>query len=212
MTTAQPIAVAPPTPHQLRDRLTDMVIKDLLGPAGGPEEELDWREDRVRERYLVGVLAPRNIAVEAGNLDQLDSGQADDVEVGATDATAPSNDTLFPSTMGLSFMVDADADRLLIDSEWGRYHRIHSDTQVNRNGQPALAWKREPVIGQPLVLSLREGSFEPFSPHARNRMSSFRGACAAPPTAGWSPSSWSTSSRKRRCSRTRSGSFSPPCG
>ena len=33
-----------------------MVICDLLGPAQGPEEELVERS--VRERYLVGILAP----------------------------------------------------------------------------------------------------------------------------------------------------------
>ena len=33
-----------------------MVIGDLLGPAGGDAEELTERS--VRDRYLVGVLAP----------------------------------------------------------------------------------------------------------------------------------------------------------
>ena len=34
-----------------------MVLKDLLGPVGGPEEEID--EPSVRDRYLVGMLAPK---------------------------------------------------------------------------------------------------------------------------------------------------------
>jgi len=33
-----------------------MVIGDLLGPAGGESEELTERT--VRDRYIVGVLAP----------------------------------------------------------------------------------------------------------------------------------------------------------
>lgn len=33
-----------------------MVLRGLLGPAGGSEEELDV--ERVHERYLVGLLAP----------------------------------------------------------------------------------------------------------------------------------------------------------
>ena len=45
-----------PSPHQLRAELEAMVLGDLLGPAGGEDEELTERT--VRDRYLVGVLAP----------------------------------------------------------------------------------------------------------------------------------------------------------
>jgi hypothetical protein len=31
-------ALPPITPHAIRDELTEMVVNDLLGPAGGPEE------------------------------------------------------------------------------------------------------------------------------------------------------------------------------
>jgi hypothetical protein len=41
----------------LRDQLEHLVIADLLGPVGGPEEIVDERS--VRGRYLVGMLAPR---------------------------------------------------------------------------------------------------------------------------------------------------------
>ena len=39
---ASPILL-PPTPSAIRDELTEMVVRDLLGPAGGPDEELDQR-------------------------------------------------------------------------------------------------------------------------------------------------------------------------
>ena len=42
---------------QLRAEMERMVVADLLGPAGGDSEELDERN--VRDRYLVGVLAPK---------------------------------------------------------------------------------------------------------------------------------------------------------
>ena len=45
-----------PSPHRLRAELEAMVLGDLLGPAGGQDEELTERT--VRDRYLVGVLAP----------------------------------------------------------------------------------------------------------------------------------------------------------
>ena len=45
-----------PSQTQLRTELERMVIGDLVGPAGGESEELTERS--VRDRYLVGVLAP----------------------------------------------------------------------------------------------------------------------------------------------------------
>ncbi len=45
-----------PTQYELRARLEEMVLLDLLGPAAGPDEEVTERS--VRDRYLVGVLAP----------------------------------------------------------------------------------------------------------------------------------------------------------
>lgn len=53
---SQPPPTAIPSPHQLRAELEAMVLGDLLGPAEGPNEEITERT--VRDRYLVGVLAP----------------------------------------------------------------------------------------------------------------------------------------------------------
>ncbi len=59
-----------PTPSDLRDELTDMVVRDLLGPAGGPDEELNQFEDHVYQRYLVGMLAPKSSEIAGGELDE----------------------------------------------------------------------------------------------------------------------------------------------
>lgn len=56
---AEGLTLAAPAPSDLRDELTDMVVRDLLGPAGGPEEELNQKEHHVYQRYLVGMLAPK---------------------------------------------------------------------------------------------------------------------------------------------------------
>ena len=53
-------ALARPSPSDLRNELTDMVVRDLLGPAGGPDEELNQYEDHAYQRYLVGMLAPKD--------------------------------------------------------------------------------------------------------------------------------------------------------
>lgn len=154
-----------PTPHALRDELTQMVVRDLLGPADGPEEELHQREDRVTNRYLVGMLAPKATRVEPEVQDALGTDEQDDAEAGSSDVSTPPAATFFPNSIGLSFVVDGASTEVLVQAEWGRYLKIHSKTQVNeRNGNAARVWKRQPFVGNPIVLPLQEGAFGPLQP------------------------------------------------
>src|SRR4051794_536021 len=106
-----------------------MVANDLLGPAGGPAEELDQREDRVTNRYLVGMLAPKSTPVEAAAQDALGTDQIDDPEVGLSEGVNTSTDTFFPNSIGMSFLVESEAKAILVKTEWGRYRRNKSATQ-----------------------------------------------------------------------------------
>jgi hypothetical protein len=63
--------------------LEDLVVRDLLGPAGGPEEEVI--EDRVREHYLVGMLAPRRVSVEGTEIDEIAVAGTDSYDEGKTE-------------------------------------------------------------------------------------------------------------------------------
>ena len=47
-----------PSAYKIREELEVVIIADLLGPAGGEDEELD--EKSVSDRYLVGLLAPQH--------------------------------------------------------------------------------------------------------------------------------------------------------
>ncbi|MFM8443289.1 MAG: hypothetical protein ACKN9W_08110, partial [Methylococcus sp.] len=154
-----------PTPAALRDQLADMVIKDLLGPAGGPEEELHYYEDHVFKRYLVGMLAPKGSEVAGEGLDDLAAGDGEDGEEGGPDAGTPAGGTYFPSSMGLSFIVAAEAGKIIIEADWGQYLRISSATQTDKHGAPARVWKRKPVMAPVLPLSLREGVIDPLPLH-----------------------------------------------
>ena len=156
--------LADASPSSIRDALEQRIRLDLLGPAGGPDEELDYREDRVRERYLVGMLAPRSTEVDAGELDELATSEPDDPEVGPADPTVPPKDTFFPNSMGMSFMVDPHAKGLLVKTEWGRYEKIASDTQKKSDGSARNVRKRQPRIGEPLVVTLADGVFGPLRP------------------------------------------------
>ena len=82
-------ALATATPSAIRDELTDMVVRDLLGPAGGPDEELNQYEDHAYQRYLVGMLAPKDKEVDGGELDELATGEGDEGEEGAPNPACP---------------------------------------------------------------------------------------------------------------------------
>src|SRR5207244_1189837 len=100
---AEPI-LQTPSASTLRDELQRAVLADLLGPAGGPEEEVD--ETSVRDRYLVGVLAPRRQILHPEEFDELAVADRDAAEEGPTDVSTPQAPTMFPSSFGLTFCVD----------------------------------------------------------------------------------------------------------
>jgi hypothetical protein len=119
-----------PTSMKIRDELEQMVLADLLGPAGGESEEIDERT--VRDRYLVGVLAPRRqedlftqgrSTLPAPDVDEddfppvipdeLSEGGADSVEDGPTELSIPLPKATFPSSFGMSFCCNTVAHVLL---------------------------------------------------------------------------------------------------
>ncbi len=52
------------SPAQIRQKLQDAVMADLLGPANGPDEIVD--EPSVRDRYLIGPAGPARPALARG--------------------------------------------------------------------------------------------------------------------------------------------------
>jgi hypothetical protein len=152
------------TPHTIRDELTRMVARDLLGPAGGEDEELEQREDHVFQRYLVGMLAPKASELPGQQMDELATEEDEETEDGATESGVPAGSTYFPSSMGISFVAEGDTKEIVVECEWGRYLRIKSQTQVNKTRNPASVWKREPVKPVPITLPLVEGSIGTIVP------------------------------------------------
>ena len=105
-----------PSPLELRNMLEEMVRLDLLGPAGGPEEELDERT--VRGRYIVGLLAPRGQRLEPEAFDSLGVDGAEDGQDGKSDELVPQSASLLHSSIGLTFTVDRDAPAVQIRAAW----------------------------------------------------------------------------------------------
>ena len=176
----------------IRELLQLAVMDDLLGPAGGPHEQIV--DMGVRDRYLVGKLAPREadrggieglqgpLAMDATEepTDQIVPGQHEPgAEFGtatgrvepesdsADEIDAASNQSLVPSSLGLTFCVDSEAKEIEVEARWGRYERseeheifrTRKNKETGAEGQTqtkAKVWQRIPCGGR-LVLLLTEG-------------------------------------------------------
>ncbi len=150
-----------PSYTQIRQELTDAVLHDLLGPAAGPEEEID--EARVRDRYLVGILAPiKQDNAEEPDEGELEQGGADTVEDGRAEGGAPATRTLFPSSFGLSFCVALDAQALRVTARWGQYLKEQIVTGENSKS----GWKRHPRGGVSQPIPLKAGALPKWVPDA----------------------------------------------
>lgn len=167
----------------IRELLQLAVMDDLLGPAGGPHERIV--DMGVRDRYLVGKLAPREAArggIEGleGPLENEDAEEPADPKVpgqhepgaefgtatgrvepesdAADEIDAASNQSLVPSSLGMTFCVDGDAESIEVEVRWGRYERLPNDDHevLRKDGSKAKVWQRIPCGGK-LVLPLTEG-------------------------------------------------------
>ena len=194
----------------VRDLLELSVRDDLLGPAEGPHELI--KDTSVRNRYLVGKLAPQPrdgkrtarvepaAAVEASELQDERTtprhepgaefaGAAgrvapEDDALDETDTT--NNQSLAPSSMGLTFCVAHDVETLKVKARWGRYVSVPGDEHEftkrwkdRETGQDreekAEVWRRIPRGGT-VEVHLDEGSIQPFNPDDDDPEVTVRGA------------------------------------
>lgn len=176
----------------IRELLQLAVVDDLLGPAGGPHERIV--DMSVRDRYLVGKLAPRE-AVQGGieglegplaeeEIEKPDdpivpgqhepgaefgttTGRVEPESDAADEIDAASNQSLVPSSFGMTFCVDGDVERIEVEARWGSYERVpNEEHELTRpNGQKVKVWQRIPCGGK-LVLQLTEGVISHKAPDA----------------------------------------------
>lgn len=149
-----------PSAFAIRDELHELVLKDLLGPAGGPTEEID--EQAVRERYLVGMLAPCRIPTDPNQQDDLAVAGTGMDEDGNSDSGATQSDSLIPSSFGMTFSVDSTAKAIKVIARWGLYLREESGMLTNDKGNPRRIWNRYPIEGTSPDISLTAGNIAPW--------------------------------------------------
>ena len=186
----------------LRELLQLATRDDLLGPANGPREMVV--DMSVRDRYLVGKLAPRTAADAAIGALVEPAAAADEEDDSAQESDAPihepgaefnrasglvepeddaldeidttNNQSLVPSSMGLTFCVGPDVKTLDITARWGSYARVpkeeHNYTRPRKNRETGeveetkvKVWRRSPRGGR-VTLTLNEGSINSLVPDA----------------------------------------------
>lgn len=156
MSSARPASVlVPPPPATLRLELIELIERDLLGPAGGETEVLP-RDEQPRDRYLLGMLAPRGHVPAIDTDETLGSGDESEEDGDAEPEAA--RESLFPSSLGLSFRVDGACDTLRVSASWGRYERVFAD-----EAGEGRAWERVPSGGE-LGLPMAPGRHELGAP------------------------------------------------
>lgn len=186
----------------VRDLLELAVRDDLLGPAGGPYELI--KDMSVRDRYLVGKLAPRRpgddetTQIEPASGDEAPeapddeerpapihepgaefartSGRVEPEEDALDEIDTGNNQSLVPSSIGLTFCVAPEVDMLQVEARWGRYERVPNDEHDitkertnRRTGQKEAVkvkvWRRVPCGGT-VALPLSDGPVSPAVPDA----------------------------------------------
>ena len=150
-----------PTSSSIRDELESLVLTDLFGPAGGPEEELD--EASVSDRYLVGMLASQKTPSKSDANEELALGGNETYDDGKTDTGAPQAESIIPSSFGMTFSMSGNTTGIKITARWGHYLRVDSETLINdKTDNPKKVWKRAPMEGISEPIALKEGSIQPW--------------------------------------------------
>ncbi|MBK8027672.1 MAG: hypothetical protein IPK19_41405 [Chloroflexi bacterium] len=154
------------TREQVRAEFVDMLMRDWLGPAGGEDEVI--YEASVRDRYLVGALAPIRKASEdeeepaesSGDeapepevIDPVDeqgelaAGTADDGEDGSAAPPIPRcrrHGRVHPLILGLTVSLSSEATSLIAEVRYGRYVR-----ERGRRTQPCVLAAHPRACGLP---------------------------------------------------------------
>ncbi|QRO87011.1 DISARM system helicase DrmA [Kytococcus sedentarius] len=120
----------------VRRNLVDMLQRELVGPAGGPQEILD---SNPKEAYLIGRIAPWKLLTTRAVAEDApvgDEDHDDDVQgvpsVAADDSTVSSEEDevddrpqqrglMIPASMGMRFQLPADQEQVTVTCRWARY-------------------------------------------------------------------------------------------
>lgn len=147
---------------KVRSELEEMLVANILGPESGPSEALPT-QFAVRDYYLVGMLAPKQVPPDPGELDESGETGLAQGEESEAEPLVPAAPMLFPSSLGMTFAVDGACTQIRLSASWGRYERERRDDEEDERKRSV--WARSPAGGERL-LDLAEGTFELEPPDA----------------------------------------------
>ncbi len=154
-------------PIKPRKSLSPELELDLDHPPEGKNEMTREREQparwsspgRVRDRYLVGMLAPKGtVAVDPERDDDVGPEEGDDNASGGVQDGRSPRLVLAQSSMGLSVVVDSSVEGIIARCKWGQYVKEFQDQD---DGTRASVWVRYPRKVDVLV-PMKEGEFGPL--------------------------------------------------
>ncbi len=166
MPTATLASLAKPSAAVIRDELLDLVRRDLEGPAGGPEEQIDPAHfPMVHERYVVGTLAPRGLDLNkmTGGLDDLAATVTREGDDGHETESAQGAPAFLPSSFGLSCTIASDVEAIAVTAAWGRYEKVDIELA---DASKKRVWQRFPFEARSHPIPLVEGRLKPWQPSA----------------------------------------------
>ena len=157
---------------EVREEIVQALGLDLIGPwAGHPlaDERLPgWV--RPSNWYLTGFLVPRGMpARQRGDADvddDLDVAESTGLGDDSVEDRKAAKKGFFPSSMGLSFLVDAVVDSLEVLVRWGDYRRMEAagdGSDPNGTKKP----RRSPAYGRNVPPTERRSEVGPFVGTAR---------------------------------------------
>ena len=122
------VQTAPATSVEVRERLVQALNLDLIGPGAGHNLASERLPGWVRPSnwYLTGLLIPAGAPPEQSgdtdeddNLDEMpeSAGLAEE----STEERKAAKKGFFPSSMGLSFLVQEDSDTVSVTVRWADY-------------------------------------------------------------------------------------------
>lgn len=159
------------TPLEARDHLLERLERDLVGPLdlAKPDEVL---RDNPGDKYLTGILFPRQVAIPPEEDDELASADEDDA-VG-NETAVPLSQCVRPASAGLSFTVRRMGESLAPPKisvkviaaryvkRWISEASPHELTDKERRGRDYVRWQRVPPPNAVIPVTLDfTGHLEP---------------------------------------------------
>ena len=161
------------TSAEIRSTLVDALQLDLVGPT---PDDRDHAEEVLTQApskwYLTGFLAPfgakpddRSDLTADETVDEIEAG--DSSEDSQTPEAAAARKALFPSSMGLSFLISQQTKELQATINWGDYLPIDLEEDTpdqepdDKKKRKPQGWKRIPQTAiLTISISASEDSFE----------------------------------------------------